>query len=200
MTPTEPVAFTTDGEIIVGGVATTQVPGNDMICLPTLACGPTTDMADAAGLSPDLLPNRRSQGSPSFPLLLPTPARTDRSDVNVFHWVRPPWYSLKVLLTMKNTVEGKVMSTVGSCLFYLGRGNAVVNLFGRSHRRCDLVPPPDTSDTAYFRFRHSHGGSECRSAHKPFFASRASFSNPSSVKSPGAYFPYHQHQPSLTSV
>ena len=48
--------------------------------------------------------------------------------------------------------------------------------------------------------RHSHGGTGCGSAHKPFFASRASFSNPSSTVSPGAYFRYHQHQPSLTSV
>ena len=83
MTPTESVAFATDGEIIFGGVATAQVPGNDMICMPTLACGSTTDMADAAGLPPYLLPNRRSQGSPSFPLLLPTRVRTDRLDVNV---------------------------------------------------------------------------------------------------------------------
>ena len=31
-----------------------------------------------------------------------------------------------------------------------------------------------------------------------FFASRASFSNPSSTVSPDAYFRYHQHEPSLT--
>ena len=49
-------------------------------------------------------------------------------------------------------------------------------------------------------FRHSHGGTGCGSTHKPFFASRASFSSPSSTVSPGAYFRYHQHQPSLTSV
>ena len=41
------------------------------------------------------------------------------------------------------------------------------------------------------RFRHSHGGTGCGSAHNPFFASRASFSNPSRTVSPGAYFRYH---------
>ena len=99
VTPTESVAFTTDGEVIVGGSAAAQVPGNDMICLPTLARGPTADMADAAGFLPYLLPNRRSQGSPSFTPLLPTLFCTDRLDVNVFHRVRPPCRSLKVRLT-----------------------------------------------------------------------------------------------------
>jgi len=32
-------------------------------------------------------------------------------------------------------------------------------------------------------FRHSHGGTGCGSAHKPFLASRASFSTPSSTLS-----------------
>ena len=99
VTPTESVAFATDGEVIVGGSAAAQVPGNDMICLPTLARGPTADMADAAGFLPYLLPNRRSQGSPSFTPLLPTLFCTDRLDVNVFHRVRPPCRSLKVRLT-----------------------------------------------------------------------------------------------------
>ena len=55
------------------------------------------------------------------------------------------------------------------------------------------------SDRAVYllRFRHSHGGTGCGSTHKPFPASRASFSNPSSTASPGAYFLYHQHQPCL---
>jgi hypothetical protein len=35
------------------------------------------------------------------------------------------------------------------------------------------------------RFRHSHSGTGCGSAYKPFFASRASFSNPSSTVSLG---------------
>jgi hypothetical protein len=35
--------------------------------------------------------------------------------------------------------------------------------------------------------------------HKPFLASLASVSSPSNTTSPGAYFRYHQHQPSLTS-
>ena len=48
--------------------------------------------------------------------------------------------------------------------------------------------------------RYSHGEIGAGSAHKPFFASHASFSNPSSTLSPGAYFLYHQHQPSSTSV
>jgi hypothetical protein len=48
-------------------------------------------------------------------------------------------------------------------------------------------------------FAHSHGGTGCGSTHKPFLASRAFLSNPSSTVSPGAYFLYHQHQPSLTS-
>jgi hypothetical protein len=47
--------------------------------------------------------------------------------------------------------------------------------------------------------RHAHGGTGCGSTHKPILASRASFSNPSSPVSPGAYFRYHQHQPCLTS-
>src|ERR1043165_6900604 len=38
----------------------------------------------------------------------------------------------------------------------------------------------------YRRLRHSHGGTGWGSAHKPFLASRASFSNPSSIVSPGA--------------
>jgi hypothetical protein len=46
------------------------------------------------------------------------------------------------------------------------------------------------------RFRHSHGGTGCGSAHKPILASRAFFSNPSSTVSPGAYFRYH-HPDSL---
>jgi hypothetical protein len=44
---------------------------------------------------------------------------------------------------------------------------------------------------------HSHGGMGAGSTHKPFFASRAFFSRLSSMESPGAYFRYHQHQPSL---
>ena len=48
-------------------------------------------------------------------------------------------------------------------------------------------------------FRHSHGGTGCGSAHKPILASLASFSNPSSTISPGAYFRYHHHQPCLTN-
>jgi len=48
-------------------------------------------------------------------------------------------------------------------------------------------------------FPHSHGGTDCGSAHTPFLASRALFSNPSSPLSPGAYFRYHQHKPRLTS-
>src|SRR5580765_2371223 len=47
---------------------------------------------------------------------------------------------------------------------------------------------------------HSHGGTGCGSAYNHFLASRASFSNPSSTVFAGAYFRYHQHQPSLTSV
>ena len=47
--------------------------------------------------------------------------------------------------------------------------------------------------------RHSHGGTGCGSAHKPFIAFRASFSNLSSTVFPGAYLRYHQHQPCLTS-
>ena len=47
-------------------------------------------------------------------------------------------------------------------------------------------------------FLHSHGGTGCGSAHRPFFATLASFSNFSSSRSPGAYFLYHQHQPTLT--
>jgi hypothetical protein len=49
------------------------------------------------------------------------------------------------------------------------------------------------------RCRHSHGSTGRGAAHTPFLASRASFSNPSSTVSPGAYFRYHQHQPCLTS-
>lgn len=90
MTPTESVAFATDGEIIVGGVAAAQVPGNDMICLPAFARGPTADMADATGLPPYILPNSRSQGSPSLTPVFQARVRTDRLDVNVFHRVRPP--------------------------------------------------------------------------------------------------------------
>src|SRR5262245_3868453 len=44
-------------------------------------------------------------------------------------------------------------------------------------------------------FRHFHGGTGRGSAHKPFLASRAFLSNPSSTVSPGAYFRNHQHQP-----
>jgi hypothetical protein len=50
------------------------------------------------------------------------------------------------------------------------------------------------------RFRQSHGGTGFGSTHKPFLLSRASASKRSSTASPGAYFRYHQHQPSLTSV
>jgi hypothetical protein len=41
------------------------------------------------------------------------------------------------------------------------------------------------------RFRHSHDGTGLGSAHRPFFASRAFCSGPSSTVSPGAYFRYH---------
>jgi len=51
-----------------------------------------------------------------------------------------------------------------------------------------------------FHFRHSHGGIGCGLAYKPFLASRAVCFNPSSTVSPGAYFRYRQHQPSLTSM
>ncbi len=48
-------------------------------------------------------------------------------------------------------------------------------------------------------FRHSHGGTGCGSAHSPRLPARASDSNCSNVVFPGAYFRYHQHQPSLTN-
>ena len=44
------------------------------------------------------------------------------------------------------------------------------------------------------------GGRGAGSTHKTFLASHASFSIPSSSVSASAYFRYHQHQPSLTSV
>src|SRR5262249_30112358 len=47
--------------------------------------------------------------------------------------------------------------------------------------------------------RYTHGRGETGSAHNPLLASPASFSNPSSTVSPGAYFRYHQHHPSFTS-
>jgi len=111
VTPTESIAFATDGEVIFGGSAAAQVPGNDMICLPTLARGPTADMADAAGLPPYLLPNRRCQGSPSFTPLLPTPFRTDRLDVHVFHRVYPPCRFLKVRLTVPHQPRRSTLSS-----------------------------------------------------------------------------------------
>jgi hypothetical protein len=49
-----------------------------------------------------------------------------------------------------------------------------------------------SSDCPHLGFRYTHGGTGCGSAHKPILASRASFSNPSSTVSPGAYFRYHQ--------
>ena len=70
----------------------------------------------------------------------------------------------------------------------------------------DNSPPADTSELPLYwlpqriLFRHSHGGTGCGSVNNPFFASRASFSNTSKTVSPDAYFRYHQHQPSLTSV
>ena len=36
-------------------------------------------------------------------------------------------------------------------------------------------------------FAYSHGGTDCGSVHKPFLASRGSFSSPSSTVSPDAY-------------
>ena len=53
----------------------------------------------------------------------------------------------------------------------------------------DLTCGNYTSYTRMFRI-----GFEKESTHKPFFASRASVSNPSSTVSPGAYFRYRQHQ------
>jgi hypothetical protein len=61
---------------------------------------------------------------------------------------------------------------------------------------CGVGPPRAAH---LLRFRHSHGGTGTGSAHKPFFASRAYFSSPSSTVSPGAYFRYHQHQLSPSS-
>jgi hypothetical protein len=52
------------------------------------------------------------------------------------------------------------------------------------------------TDNDYFlRFRHSHGGTGCGSAHKPRFASCASFSSASRSVSPGPYF-----QPTSTGL
>jgi hypothetical protein len=71
----------------------------------------------------------------------------------------------------------------------------------KMHSGFDPIPQwPDTWKGVYpihyIQFyrpcRHSHGGTGFRSTHKPFFASRVSFSNPSSTVSPGAYFRYHQ--------
>ena len=52
----------------------------------------------------------------------------------------------------------------------------------------DLTCGNYTSYTRMFRI-----GFEKESTHKPFFASRASVSNPSSTVSPGTYFRYCQH-------
>ena len=56
------------------------------------------------------------------------------------------------------------------------------------------LPAHRAVDSAYF-FLHSHGGTGCGSAHKPFLASRACFSSFSSSASSGAYFRYHQRRP-----
>lgn len=64
------------------------------------------------------------------------------------------------------------------------------------------TPTPRNKTARYhdFRFCHSHGGTGCGSAYKPFLASRPSLSNPSRAVSPGADFLNHHHQPSLTRV
>src|SRR5262249_21639056 len=48
-------------------------------------------------------------------------------------------------------------------------------------------------------FPPPHGGTDCESAHSPSPAPRARRSSSSRITFPGAYFRYHQHQPSLTS-
>jgi len=70
------------------------------------------------------------------------------------------------------------------------------------HGRCEQGGAEDLGPAQFHRhflFRHAHGGTGAGSTHNPFLASLASFSNRSSTVSPGAYFLYHQHQPSLTS-
>ena len=62
------------------------------------------------------------------------------------------------------------------------------------------APPSRYPPASAYFFFHSHGGTGCRSAHNPFCVFLASVSNPSSTVLPGAYFRYHQHQPSLTNV
>jgi hypothetical protein len=44
------------------------------------------------------------------------------------------------------------------------------------------------------------GGNRCLPQYPRDFTSRASTSSLSSTVSPGAYFRYHQHQPSFTGV
>ena len=57
-----------------------------------------------------------------------------------------------------------------------------------------------SSDCPHLGFRYIHGGTGPGSTHKPFRPACASLSNCSSTVSVGAYFRYHQHRPSLTSV
>lgn len=63
--------------------------------------------------------------------------------------------------------------------------------------KCERIRSPHT--TYRLRLRHSHGGTGRGSAQSPFFASRASFSSHARKVCSGAYFRYHQHQPSMTS-
>src|SRR6476660_10524531 len=51
----------------------------------------------------------------------------------------------------------------------------------------------------YFPFRYDQGGTGLELLQTPYLPLRASPCNPSSTVSPGAYFLYHQHHPSLTS-
>jgi hypothetical protein len=60
---------------------------------------------------------------------------------------------------------------------------------------CRLIAGLLRLSVGTYLLRHSHGGTGCGSAHKPFRASRASVSSLSSTIFPGAYFRYHQHQP-----
>jgi hypothetical protein len=95
----------------------------------------------------------------------------------------------------KNTDKMACVSREGK-----NEGLEVVETIGCGGGIQSLFNPENIENFTALRERDHHGGTSCRSAHRPFLASRAYLSSLSSSVSAGAYFLYQQYQPSLTRV
>jgi hypothetical protein len=127
------------------------------------------------------------------------------------YFSRSPWNQTHELLHLDSLQESIIGLDLMRRKFPIPRksvldhgGSAQIKLFKQQSGHCSYfstcdsdVPSCQAIAPVSLSYRLT-GGVGAVSTHKPFLASRASFSSFFSSVLPGAYFRYHQHHPALT--